>query len=94
MAGAVVVRAYTEVETGKRADRPELAKALADCEPRAARRAGALLTTPLIGSSEPLPTILDRRPASYPIKNPGIDLHRKPKTGRAPRLLNSRRNIN
>jgi DNA invertase Pin-like site-specific DNA recombinase len=28
----VVVRAYTEVETGKRSDRPELATALADCK--------------------------------------------------------------
>jgi DNA invertase Pin-like site-specific DNA recombinase len=31
-AGATLLRAYTEVETGKRADRPELAKALADCK--------------------------------------------------------------
>ena len=30
-AGGVILRAYTEVETGKRADWPELAKALADC---------------------------------------------------------------
>ena len=29
---AALLRAYTEVETGKRSDRPELAKALADCE--------------------------------------------------------------
>ena len=27
----VVLRAYTEIETGKRADRPELANALSDC---------------------------------------------------------------
>jgi DNA invertase Pin-like site-specific DNA recombinase len=32
LAGAVVVRAYTEVKTGKRAARPELTKALADCK--------------------------------------------------------------
>ena len=31
-AGGVILRAYTEVETGKRADRPELARALADCK--------------------------------------------------------------
>jgi len=31
-ATATLLRAYTEVETGKRADRPELAKALADCK--------------------------------------------------------------
>jgi DNA invertase Pin-like site-specific DNA recombinase len=31
-ADAILIRAYTEVETGKRADRPELAKALADCK--------------------------------------------------------------
>ena len=30
--GGRVLRAYTEVETGKRADRPELARALADCK--------------------------------------------------------------
>ena len=30
--GGSVLRAYTEVETGKRADRPELARALADCK--------------------------------------------------------------
>ena len=30
--GGSVLRAYTEVETGKRADRPELAKALSDCK--------------------------------------------------------------
>ncbi len=36
--GAAVVRAYREVETGKRADRPELLKALAD-----ARRSRATL---------------------------------------------------
>ena len=30
--GGTIVRAYTEVETGKRADRPELAKALSDCK--------------------------------------------------------------
>lgn len=30
--GAMLLRAYSEVETGKRADRPELAKALADCK--------------------------------------------------------------
>jgi DNA invertase Pin-like site-specific DNA recombinase len=29
--GGVILRSYTEVETGKRSDRPELAKALADC---------------------------------------------------------------
>lgn len=29
---ATILRAYTEVETGKRADRPELARALADCK--------------------------------------------------------------
>jgi DNA invertase Pin-like site-specific DNA recombinase len=32
VAGGVILRAYTEVETGKRADRPELGKALADCK--------------------------------------------------------------
>jgi DNA invertase Pin-like site-specific DNA recombinase len=31
-AGGVILRAYTEVETGKRNDRPELGKALADCK--------------------------------------------------------------
>ena len=31
-AGGSILRAYTEVETGKRADRPELARALADCK--------------------------------------------------------------
>jgi DNA invertase Pin-like site-specific DNA recombinase len=31
-AGGAVLRAYTEVETGKRADRPELVRALADCK--------------------------------------------------------------
>jgi DNA invertase Pin-like site-specific DNA recombinase len=31
-AGGGVLRAYTEVETGKRSDRPELARALADCK--------------------------------------------------------------
>jgi DNA invertase Pin-like site-specific DNA recombinase len=31
-AAATLLRAYTEVETGKRSDRPELAKALADCK--------------------------------------------------------------
>jgi DNA invertase Pin-like site-specific DNA recombinase len=30
--GGTLLRAYTEVETGKRADRPELARALADCK--------------------------------------------------------------
>lgn len=30
--GGSILRAYTEVETGKRADRPELARALADCK--------------------------------------------------------------
>ena len=30
--GETLLRAYTEVETGKRADRPELARALADCK--------------------------------------------------------------
>jgi DNA invertase Pin-like site-specific DNA recombinase len=30
--GATIVRSYREVETGKRADRPELQKALADCK--------------------------------------------------------------
>jgi len=30
--GGHVLRAYTEVETGKRSDRPELARALADCK--------------------------------------------------------------
>ena len=30
--GGNVLRAYTEVETGKRSDRPELARALADCK--------------------------------------------------------------
>lgn len=30
--GGTLLRAYTEIETGKRADRPELAKALADCK--------------------------------------------------------------
>jgi DNA invertase Pin-like site-specific DNA recombinase len=29
--GGAILRTYTEIETGKRADRPELAKALADC---------------------------------------------------------------
>ena len=29
--GSSILRAYREVETGKRADRPELIKALADC---------------------------------------------------------------
>lgn len=29
--GATIIRAYTEVETGKRSDRPKLLKALADC---------------------------------------------------------------
>jgi DNA invertase Pin-like site-specific DNA recombinase len=36
--GAKILRAYTEVETGKRSDRPELATALADC-----RRSNATL---------------------------------------------------
>ena len=31
-AGGTLLRAYTEVETGKRADRPDLARALADCK--------------------------------------------------------------
>lgn len=31
-AAATLLRAYTEVETGKKADRPELARALADCK--------------------------------------------------------------
>ena len=31
-ANGTLLRAYTEVETGKRADRPELAKALSDCK--------------------------------------------------------------
>ncbi len=31
-AGGVILRAYTEVETGKRSDRPELGKALSDCK--------------------------------------------------------------
>jgi DNA invertase Pin-like site-specific DNA recombinase len=30
--GGTLLRAYTEVETGKRSDRPELAKALSDCK--------------------------------------------------------------
>lgn len=30
--GGIVLRTYTEIETGKRADRPELARALADCK--------------------------------------------------------------
>lgn len=30
--GGTILRTYTEIETGKRADRPELAKALADCK--------------------------------------------------------------
>jgi DNA invertase Pin-like site-specific DNA recombinase len=30
--GSAVLRSYTEIETGKRSDRPELAKALADCK--------------------------------------------------------------
>jgi DNA invertase Pin-like site-specific DNA recombinase len=30
--GGTIIRTYTEVETGKRADRPELAKALSDCK--------------------------------------------------------------
>lgn len=34
---ATVIRSYTEVETGKRADRPELARALADCKRSKAR---------------------------------------------------------
>jgi DNA invertase Pin-like site-specific DNA recombinase len=37
-AGGLVLRAYTEIETGKRADRPELARALGDC-----RRSKAVL---------------------------------------------------
>jgi len=37
-AGGTLLRAYTEIETGKRADRPELGKALADC-----RRSKAVL---------------------------------------------------
>lgn len=36
--GGTLLRAYTEIETGKRADRPELANALADC-----RRSKAVL---------------------------------------------------
>jgi DNA invertase Pin-like site-specific DNA recombinase len=30
--GATLLLAYTEIETGNRADRPELARALADCK--------------------------------------------------------------
>ena len=30
--GGTILRTYTEIETGKRADRPELANALADCK--------------------------------------------------------------
>lgn len=30
--GGTIVRAYTEIESGKRSDRPELARALADCK--------------------------------------------------------------
>ena len=30
--GGTIIRAYTEVESGKRSDRPELARALADCK--------------------------------------------------------------
>lgn len=36
--GGIVLRTYTEIETGKRADRPELANALSDC-----RRSKAML---------------------------------------------------
>jgi DNA invertase Pin-like site-specific DNA recombinase len=39
--GGKILRAYTEVESGRRNDRPELAKALADC-----RRSKATLVGP------------------------------------------------
>ncbi len=39
-AGGHILRAYTEIETGKRSDRPELARALADC-----KRSRAVLVT-------------------------------------------------